>query len=69
MYREVGDLLFIITKYFKTVYTIHNGKGIAKGLRIHVNNQIDAQFFYVYFYSVHVSGSHVPIIRRIIVSV
>jgi len=23
---------------------------------------------YVYFYSIHVSGSHVPIIRRIIVS-
>ena len=35
-----------------------------------VNNQLDKQFFmYVYFYSVHVSGSHVPIIRRIIVSV
>ena len=35
-----------------------------------VNNQLDAQFFvYVYFYSLHVSGSHVPIIRRIIVSV
>ena len=31
-----------------------------------VNNQLDAQFFfmYVYFYSLHVSGSHVPIIRR-----
>jgi len=29
----------------------------------------DAQFFvYVYFYSLHVSGIHVPIIRRIIVS-
>ena len=36
---------------------------------IHVSNQLDAQFFmYVYFYSQHVSGSHVPIIRRIIVS-
>jgi len=34
-----------------------------------VNNQLDAQFFmYVYFYSLHVSGSHVSIIRRIIVS-
>jgi len=34
-----------------------------------LNNQLDAQFFmYVYFYSVHVSGSHVHIIRRIIVS-
>ena len=34
-----------------------------------VNNQLDAQFFfmydYVYFYSLHVLGSHVPIIRRI----
>jgi len=35
---------------------------------IFVNNQIDAQFvMYVYFYFVHVSGSQVPIIRRIIV--
>jgi hypothetical protein len=34
---------------------------------IFVNNQLDGQFFfmYVYFYSLHVSGSHVPIIRRI----
>jgi len=34
---------------------------------IFVNNQLDAQFFfmYVYFYSLHVSCSHVPIIRRI----
>jgi len=33
------------------------------------NNQFDAQFFKrVYLYSLHVSGSHVPIIRRIIVS-
>jgi len=31
------------------------------------DNQLDAQFFFmsVYFYSLHVSGSHVPIIRRI----
>jgi len=36
---------------------------------IHVNNHLDAQFsMYVYFYSLHVSGSHVPIIRRIVVS-
>jgi len=34
-----------------------------------VNNQPDAQFFmYVYFYSLHVSGSQVPIIKRITVS-
>jgi len=34
---------------------------------IFVNNQLEAQFFimYVYFYSLHVSGSQVPIIRRI----
>ena len=34
---------------------------------IFVNNQLDAHFFfmYVYFCSLHVSGSHVPIIRRI----
>jgi len=32
-----------------------------------VNNQLDVQFFfmYIYLYSLHVSGSHVPIIRRI----
>jgi len=32
-----------------------------------VNNQLDTQFIfmYVYFYSLHISGSHVPIIRRI----
>jgi len=29
-----------------------------------VNNQHDEQFFmYVYFHSLHVSGSHMPIIR------
>jgi hypothetical protein len=32
-----------------------------------VNNQLGTQFFfiYVYFYSLHVLGSHVPIIKRI----
>jgi hypothetical protein len=32
-----------------------------------VNNQSDARFFFmnVYFYSLHVSGTHGPIIRRI----
>jgi len=34
-----------------------------------VNNQLDAQILmYVYFYCLHVSGSHVPIIWRITVS-
>jgi len=34
---------------------------------IFVNNQLEAQFFfmYVYFYSLHVSDSYVTIIRRI----
>jgi len=34
---------------------------------IFVNKQLYAQFFlYIYTYSLHVSDSHVPIIRRII---
>ena len=42
---------------------------LKEGITILVNNQLDAQFFvYVYVYSVHVSGSHVLFIRRIIVS-
>jgi len=47
----------------KTFYVL-----LAVHLRIiFVNNQLDAQFFfmYVYFHSLHVSGSHVLIIRRI----
>jgi len=34
---------------------------------IFANNQPEAQFFlmYVYYYYLHVSGSHVPIIRKI----
>ena len=48
--------------YFYVLLTVLPGM-------ILVNNQLDAQFFmYVYFYSLHVSVSHVPIIRRIIVS-
>ena len=45
---------------FCVLLTVHLGI-------ILVNNQLDAQFFFmhVYFYSVHVSGSHVPIIRKI----
>ena len=45
----------------REVYNIH------QLFLISVNNQLDAQFFfmYVYFYSLHVSGSHVSIIRRI----
>jgi len=45
---------------FYVLLTVHLGT-------IFVNNQHDTQFFfmYVYFYSLHVLGSHVPIIRRI----
>jgi len=45
---------------FYVLLTVHLGT-------IFVNNQLDAPFFfiYVYFHSLHVSGSHVPIIRRI----
>jgi len=45
---------------FYVLLTVHLGI-------VFVKNQPDAQFFlmYVYFYSLHVSGSHVPIIRRI----
>ena len=53
------DYIFYV---FNILLTVHPGM-------ILVNNQLEAQFFmYVYFYSLHVSGSHVPIIRRIIVS-
>jgi hypothetical protein len=47
-------------KDFCVLLTVHLGT-------IFVNNQLDAQFLfmYVYFYSLHVFGSHVPIIRRI----
>jgi hypothetical protein len=46
---------------FYVLLTVHLGT-------IFVINQLDAQFFYmyVYFYSLHVSGSHVPIIKRIV---
>jgi len=42
---------------------------ISTSLVAQIAEQLDPRFFlYVYFYSVHVSGSHMPIIRRIIVS-
>ena len=44
-----------------------DGLDASEKIKIFVNNQLDAQFFFthVYFYSLHVSGSHVPIIGRI----
>jgi len=54
---------FIRAYILYVLLTVHPGM-------ILVNNQLDAQFFmYVYFYALHVSGSHMSIIRRIIVSV
>jgi len=44
------------------------GRNLKKDARLFlVSNEIDTYsfFMYVYFYSLHVSGSHVPIIRRI----
>ena len=45
--------------FFYVLLTVHLGI-------IFVNNQHDAQFFflYVYFYSLHVLGNHVPIIMN-----
>jgi hypothetical protein len=45
---------------FYVLLTVHVGI-------IFVSNEPDAQFFfmYVYFYSLHVSGSHVPIMKRV----
>jgi len=48
---------------FYVLLTVHPGM-------ILVNNRLDAQFFmYVYSYSLRVSGSHVPIARRIVVTI
>jgi len=53
---------YVHSYIFYVLLTVHPGM-------ILVNNQLDEQFFmYVYFYALHVSGSRVPIIRRIIVS-
>jgi len=57
-----------ITSDFSTVLPWTLGDITLKTM-ILVNNQLHAQFFmYVYLYSLRVSGSRVPIIRRIIVS-
>jgi hypothetical protein len=54
LYRKSKHTLYFV------LLTVHLGI-------IFVNNQPEAQFFsmYVYFYSLHVSGSHEPIIRKI----
>jgi len=61
---SLRDTQFLFLRIFiiSCLLTVHPGM-------ILVNNQIDAPFFiYVYFCSLHISGSHVLIIRRIIVS-
>ena len=67
--------LHLVPRFRMGSYTILspvNLHGVFYGdtyLMILVNNQLDLQFFmYVYFYSLHVSGSHMPIIRRFILS-
>jgi hypothetical protein len=62
VYRK-GILQYTVKKVdykFYVLLTVRLGTVFA-------NNQIDAQFFfmYVYFYSLHFLGSHVPIIKRI----
>jgi hypothetical protein len=50
----------VTNRLFYVLLTVYLGTAL-------VNNQHDAQFFFMYvnFYSLHVSGSQVPIIRRI----
>jgi len=57
------------TVYFRGWKVMTARASLQFNTMILVHNQLDAQFFvYVYFYSLHVSDSHVPIIRRIVVS-
>jgi hypothetical protein len=63
MSLNLNQIVILWQRYkskFHVLSTVHLGITF-------VNNQLDAQilFMYVYFYSLHVSGSHVPIIRRI----
>jgi len=58
-YLQLLNSILRLFSQFYVLLTVHPGV-------ILVNNEPDAQFFlYVYLYSLHVSGSHVPIIRRI----
>jgi len=63
-------LLQVAEKCVRIVFfRFFNNYGTNHNYFILVNNQLDAHFLmYVYFYSLHVSGNHVLIIRRIIVS-
>jgi len=60
--KNIGHFTLRPKYNFHIFLTVHLGM-------ILVNIELDTQFFmYVYFYFLHVSGSHVPMIRRIIVS-
>jgi hypothetical protein len=72
--REWSAALSKVEKFLTAEWTLKNvlchviwEDRNAINEKIFVNNQLDAQFFfmYVYFYSLHVSGSHVTIIRSI----
>jgi len=66
---EVHLRTFAILIFVKLVNIKYNTETISTSIVALVNNQHEAQFFmYVYLYSLHISGSHVPIIRRIIVT-
>jgi len=63
---HVNDLMEVVTEnlfHLALLLILHQNYCTV----IFVNNQLDTQLFfmYVYFCSLHVSGSHVPIIRRI----
>ena len=67
IYRSTTWLVTLLRRFssppFFVLLTVHTGM-------ILVINQHDTQFFiYVYFYSLHVSDSHVPTVRRIVVSI
>jgi len=65
-----SSCLYVIKLYEKmAVNSAQKCKRCLRKSLILVNNQLDAKCFTsIYFYSLHVSGSHVRIIRRITVS-
>ena len=67
VYCAVSSGNFLPTFRDNLSVTFSGGRSKRMVPIIFVSNQPDAQFFsmYVYFYSLHVSGSYVSIIRRI----
>ena len=64
-----GELLYQCDTWFMSL--CGSGKQehmLLEHMLLHTRRSSTQFFIYVYFYSLHVSGSHVPIIRRIIVS-